>query len=39
MATGADHVNAAVNNVSELSIKNREGISLLTSEVSRFKVE
>jgi len=39
MASGADQVNTAVNHVSELSGKNREAISLLSSEVSRFKVE
>ena len=39
MASGADHVNTAVNNVNELSIKNREHTSLLTKELLRFKVE
>jgi methyl-accepting chemotaxis protein len=39
MATGADQVNIAINNVNGLSIKNRESIGLLTTEVSRFKVE
>ena len=39
MASGADQVNLAVNNVNEISGKNREGISTLLHEVSRFKVE
>jgi hypothetical protein len=43
MASGADHINVAVHNVSDLSNKNREGIEALsealTREVSRFKVE
>jgi len=39
MATGSDQVNIAVNNVAELSSRNREGISTLTQEVSKFKVE
>jgi len=32
-------VNTAVNHVNEISAKNREGISNLMKEVSRFKVE
>ncbi|MDR0442735.1 MAG: methyl-accepting chemotaxis protein [Treponema sp.] len=39
MALGAEHINDAVNHVNEISRKNREGIDLLTREVSRFKVE
>ena len=39
MATGAEQINVAVNRVNEISIRNREGIATLLSEVSRFKVE
>jgi len=39
MASGADQVNIAVNNVNGISVKNREGIDTLIREVSRFKVE
>jgi len=39
MATGADHINVAVNHVNGVSGKNREGIDDLMREVSRFKVE
>jgi len=39
MALGAEHINAAVNHVNEISSKNRDGIGILTHEVSRFKVE
>jgi len=39
MATGADQINLAVNHVSEMSGKNREGIDTLMREVSKFKVE
>jgi methyl-accepting chemotaxis protein len=39
MATGADQINIAVNQVNEISVKNRESIDLLVKEVSRFKVE
>jgi methyl-accepting chemotaxis protein len=39
MASGADQVNIAVNNVNEISVRNREGIKTLMREVSRFKVE
>jgi methyl-accepting chemotaxis protein len=39
MASGADQINIAVNQVNELSGKNREGIDTLLREVSRFKVE
>jgi methyl-accepting chemotaxis protein len=39
MAQGADQINIAVNQVNEITIKNREGIDSLMKEVSRFKVE
>jgi len=39
MATGAEQINVAVNQVNEISIKNREGINTLIREVSRFKVD
>jgi len=39
MATGAQQINLAVNQVNEISVKNREGIGTLMKEVSRFKVE
>jgi methyl-accepting chemotaxis protein len=39
MATGADQINIAVNQVNDLSTKNRENIDMLVKEVSRFKVE
>jgi methyl-accepting chemotaxis protein len=39
MAAGADQINIAVNRVNEISGKNRDGISSLLREVSRFKVE
>jgi methyl-accepting chemotaxis protein len=39
MASGADQINSAVHQVNEISTKNREGISILMKEVSRFKVE
>jgi len=39
MASGADQVNTAVNNVNEISGKNRESIETLIREVSKFKVE
>ena len=38
MATGTDEVNRAVANVDGLSQNNKEGIQLLTREVSKFKV-
>jgi len=38
MASGTDQINVSVNHVNEISIKNREGINSLISEVSRFKV-
>ena len=39
MAQGADQINIAVNQVNEISGKNREGIGTLMREVSKFKVE
>jgi methyl-accepting chemotaxis protein len=39
MASGAEQINTAVTQVNDLSGKNREGISTLMKEVSRFKVE
>jgi methyl-accepting chemotaxis protein len=39
MALGAEEINVAVHHVNEISIKNREGIDVLTKEVSRFKVD
>ena len=38
MAQGADQVNIAVNNVNDMTLKNREAIEDLLKEVSRFKV-
>jgi methyl-accepting chemotaxis protein len=38
MASGADHINLAVNHVNGVSGKNRETINDLMREVSRFKV-
>jgi methyl-accepting chemotaxis protein len=38
MALGADEINVAVHNVSNMTNKNREAIDSLTREVSRFKV-
>jgi methyl-accepting chemotaxis protein len=38
MASGAEQINAAVNQVNEISARNREGITALIKEVSRFKV-
>jgi methyl-accepting chemotaxis protein len=39
MAMGADQINTAVHHINEISDKNRDGISTLMKEVSRFKVE
>ena len=39
MASGAEQINAAVNQINEISVRNREGIAALIKEVSRFKVE
>jgi len=38
MATGADQINIAVHRVNELTVSNQEKISVLTTEVSKFKV-
>ncbi|MDR2576378.1 MAG: methyl-accepting chemotaxis protein [Treponema sp.] len=38
MSTGADQINIAVNNVSQMTTKNRDAIETLIREVSRFKV-
>jgi methyl-accepting chemotaxis protein len=39
MASGAENINKAVNQVNEISRKNRSAIEALIEEVSRFKVE
>jgi methyl-accepting chemotaxis protein len=39
MASGAEQINIAVNQVNDLSGKNRENIDILVREVARFKVE
>jgi len=39
MAQGAEQINIAVNQVNDLSTKNREGISNLMREVSKFKIQ
>jgi len=39
MSAGANQINTAINQVNEISLRNRENISLLVKEVSRFKVE
>jgi len=39
MAQGADQINIAVNQVNDLSSKNRDGIANLMREVAKFKVE
>jgi methyl-accepting chemotaxis protein len=39
MAAGSDQINIAVNQVNEISGKNKETIDNLMREVSRFKVE
>ena len=39
MATGADQINIAVNEVNNLSGRNKENIDILVKEVSRFKIE
>ena len=38
MATGADQINIAVNEVNDLTIKNHDKVDILMAEVSRFKV-
>jgi len=39
MAQGAEQINIAVNEVNEISGKNRDGIATLMKEVSKFKIE
>jgi methyl-accepting chemotaxis protein len=39
MAQGANEINTAVNQVNEISGKNRDGIEMLMGEVKKFKVE
>ena len=39
MANGADQINSSVNQINEISGKNKEHIDVLVKEVSRFKVE
>ncbi|GHU03956.1 methyl-accepting chemotaxis protein [Spirochaetia bacterium] len=39
MSTGADQINLAVNEVNNLSGRNKENIDILVKEVSRFKIE
>ncbi|MDR3249109.1 MAG: methyl-accepting chemotaxis protein, partial [Treponema sp.] len=39
MATGADQINLAVNQVNDISTQNREDIDVLVKEVSKFKTE
>jgi methyl-accepting chemotaxis protein len=39
MASGTDQINVAVNQVTEISKKNKETIDMLMKEVSRFKVD
>jgi methyl-accepting chemotaxis protein len=39
MATGAEQINTAVNQVNESAGKNKDGIDVLVTEVSKFKVE
>jgi len=39
MATGSEQINIAINNVNDMTGKNREAIDDLLREVSRFKVE
>ena len=38
MSMGVEQINLAINDVNEISLKNREGIDSLITEVSRFKV-
>ena len=39
MATGADQINIAVNQVNDITLKNHEKVETLMREVSKFKVE
>ena len=38
MASGADRINIAVNQVNDLTVTNHEKVETLMAEVSRFKV-
>ena len=38
MALGAEQINLAVNNVNDISIKNKDNISLLKRDIAKFKV-
>jgi methyl-accepting chemotaxis protein len=39
MASGAEQINDAVTRVNDESVKNKQGIDVLVSEVGKFKVE
>jgi methyl-accepting chemotaxis protein len=39
MATGADQINSAVTHVSDISMKNKDGIDVLVREVTKFKID
>ena len=39
MASGAEQVTVAVNNVNELTVKNKSSIEALMKEVGKFKVD
>ena len=39
MATGAEQINSAVNQINEISGKNKDSIDILVTEVSKFKAE
>jgi methyl-accepting chemotaxis protein len=39
MATGADEINDAINQINTISGANKENIEMLVREVSKFKVE
>jgi len=39
MASGADQINIAVNQVNDITVKNHEKVDTLMKEVARFKVE
>jgi methyl-accepting chemotaxis protein len=39
MALGVEEINTAVNQINDLSSRNRENIDHLITEVSRFKVD
>jgi methyl-accepting chemotaxis protein len=38
MAIGADQINSAVNTVNEFSLKNKDNIDTLSTEIAKFKV-